>query len=77
MKKTNRKFSDAEKKVAVEEYVSGGKKASEVASSVGIAIGLLYKWVMLAEAAKGERIEELESTVSSPAQARRIVELEE
>ena len=78
MKKTRRKFSDAEKRAAVDEYVNGRKKAAEVAASIGIAVGLLYKWrVMLAEAAKGERIDELERTGSSPSQARRIVELEE
>ena len=72
MKKTKRKFSDAEKKAAVDEYLSGGKRAAEIAQSIGIAVGLLYKWrVMPAEAAKGERIDELEQAGNSPAQAER------
>ena len=78
MKRPKRYFSDEEKRRAVEEYVSGRKKAAEVASEINIAVGLLYKWrVMLAESDKGARIDELQATGSSLDQSRRIVELEE
>ena len=78
MKNRRQVFNREQKQAAVDEYVSGKKRAAEVAAELGISQGLLYKWrAMLSEAAKGERIDELEQDGHSPVQARRILELEE
>lgn len=79
MRRPKRNFSDEVKRAAIDDYVSGRKSAAEVAASMNIAVGLLYKWrVSMTEATQEARLSELENDGSSPAeQARRILELED
>lgn len=71
-------YSEDVKRRVVEDYVSGRKTAADLASELGIAQGLIYKWkVRLDEEAKGARIDELITKGADPEQARRILELEE
>lgn len=54
-------FTDEEKQAAVDEYVSGRRRAEDIAKEMNVPQGYLYKWrVQLAERDKGERIDELE-----------------
>lgn len=77
MKPNKRHFTIEQKRAAVEAYVSGGRRAAEVAAELNISQRLLYKWrVTLGEMAKGQRTSELEAEGHSPEQARRILELE-
>ena len=77
-KRSRKKYSDEVKRRAVEEYVSGQRKAADIAAELGVDLGYLYKWrVQLDEKSKGARVEELESMGHSKAEARRIQELED
>lgn len=78
MKKKRRTFSKDDKRLAVEEYVSGRNTPQEVANSLNIAVGLLYKWrTDLEESGKEDRVLELKDEGLSAEHARRIQELEE
>jgi transposase-like protein len=78
MKKPRRSFSEEVKSRAVDEYVSGRRRAADVANDLGIGQGLLYRWrLQLAEQAKGARVEELEAEGHHPEDARRIQSLED
>ena len=67
------KFTDEEKRRAVDEYVSGKRRAEEIARDLGVPQGYLYKWrVQLDEKAKGARIDELEDQGFNREQARII-----
>ena len=78
MSKPKRFFPEDVKKQAVEAYVSGRKTALEIATELGVAQGVIYKWkVRFDERAKGARIDELQAQGADPHQARRILELEE
>jgi transposase-like protein len=71
-------YSEAEKQAAVEEYLSGRKRAEDIARAMGVPQGYLYKWrVQLDEKAKGARSEELESMGHSKTEARKIQSLED
>jgi transposase-like protein len=66
-------FSDEQKRKAVDEYVSGKRRAEDIAKELGVPQGYLYKWrVQLDERAKGENIEDLESQGYTREQARLI-----
>lgn len=70
-------FSEEIKKQAIEDYVSGRRSASQIATELGVAQGVIYKWkVRLDENAKGARIDELQGQGASFDQARHILELE-
>ena len=70
-------YAEDVKRRAVEDYVSGRRTAADLASELGVAPGLIYKWkVKFDEQAKGERIDDLQSQGIDPASARRILELE-
>ena len=78
MKKKRRTFSKDDKRLAVEDYVSGRNTPQEVANSLNIAVGLLYKWrADLEESGKEDRVLELKDEGLSAEHARRIQELEE
>jgi len=76
-KKPKYQFTEEQKRKAVAEYVSGDKRAEDVARELGIPQGYLYKWrVQLSERDKGARVEELESMGHSKNEARKIQSLE-
>lgn len=73
MAKKRYQFSPEQKRKAVDEYVSGKRRAEDIARDLGVPQGYLYKWrVQLDEAAKGLAIEELEGQGLSREQARLI-----
>lgn len=76
-KKSKYQFTDEQKRKAVAEYVSGEKRAEDVARELGVPQGYLYKWrVQFDERDKGARVEELESMGHSKSEARKIQSLE-
>lgn len=61
MRKPRRKFSDAVKRAAVDDYVSGRKSVAQVAAAHEVSEGQVYKWkVAIEEKAKGAATDELE-----------------
>ncbi|MES2855558.1 MAG: transposase [Bdellovibrionota bacterium] len=69
-KKSKYQITEEQKRRAVDDYVSGRKRAEDVARDLGVPQGYLYKWrVQFDERAKGERIEELEDQGLSRDQA--------
>ena len=77
MGKPKRKFTDAVKLAAVDDYVSGRKSAAQVAAENEISIPRVYKWkVQLDEKAKGARIDELEANGRSREDAKAFLRLE-
>lgn len=78
MRKKRVTFTDEQKQAAVDEYVSGRKRAEDIARELEIPQGYLYKWrVQLEEKAKGARVEELESMGHSKNDARKIQSMED
>jgi transposase-like protein len=76
-RKSKFQISDEQKLKAVAEYVSGERRAEEVARELGVPQGYLYKWrVQFDEQAKGARVEELESMGHTRSEARKIQSLE-
>jgi transposase-like protein len=77
MGKTRRKFSDATKRAAVEDYLSGRKTAAQIAAEHGISTNQIYSWrVQFDEKAKGTRAAELEASGRSPEDIKLIMQLE-
>ncbi len=77
MGKPRRKFTDAVKRAAVDDYVSGRKSAAQVAAANDVSVSHVYKWkVQLDEQAKGTRLDELEDSGQSRKEAKRLLELE-
>jgi transposase-like protein len=75
--KNRSRFTLEQKRAAIDDFESGRRTAAQVAASLGIAQGVIYKWrTMLAEKAKGARVDELESEGHNPEDARRIMQLE-
>lgn len=73
MAKKRYQFSVELKRKAVDEYVSGKRRAEDIARELGVPQGYLYKWrVQLDEAAKGLAIDELEGQGLTREQARLI-----
>lgn len=61
MKNKKYQFTDEQKRKAVDEYVSGQKRAEDIAKELKVPQGYLYKWrVQLSEKGKSVRVEELE-----------------
>lgn len=78
MGKNKRQFSEEAKRQAVEEFVSGRRKAAEIAAELGLAQGVIYKWrVQLEDKARQVRVDELSSAGHHPKDAKRIQRLEE
>lgn len=78
MGKNRRQFSEEAKRQAVEEFVSGRRKASEIAAELGLAQGVIYKWrVQLEDKARQVRVDELSAAGQHPRDAKRIQRLEE
>ena len=76
MGKVKRKFSDALKRAAVDDYVSGRKSAAQVAASNEVSVSHIYKWkVQLDERAKDASVAELEAPGRSLEDARALAEL--
>ena len=76
-KKPRRQFTDEQKRLAVDDYVSGRKSADQVAAENGIPRSVVYKWrVQLDEKSKGARIDELESQGMTQQAARKIQQME-
>jgi transposase-like protein len=77
MGKPKRKFTDAVKRAAVDDFVSGRKSAAQIAAEHGVSASHVYKWrVQLDEKAKGAKIEELESQGRSREDALLIMQLQ-
>jgi len=77
MGKPKRKFTDAQKRAAVDDYVSGRKSAAQVAVAYEISTGQVYSWrVQLAEQDKGAHIDELQSAGRSREDALFIAQLQ-
>jgi transposase-like protein len=77
MKKPRKKFTQEQRKKAVEEYI-GGRAAAEIAAELGADPTHIYRWkVRFEEEAKGARIDLLESEGHDPEAARHILKLEE
>ncbi len=79
MNKQSRKKYDLEyKRRIVEEYVSGGKTAAEIAQAEGLETVQIYSWkTQLEQRDRLEKIESLVDVETSFDQAKKIVELEE
>lgn len=76
-KKSRRQFTDEQKRIAVDDYVSGRKTAAQVATENDVPVGVIYRWrVQLDERAKGSRIDELEAQGMSPQMARKFQQQE-
>jgi transposase-like protein len=77
MGKPKRKFTDAQKRSAVDDYVSGRKSAAQVAAAYEISAGQVYSWrVQLEEKAKGAHVDELQAAGRSREDALLIAQLE-
>lgn len=77
MGKPKRKFSEAVKRAAVDDYISGIKSAAQVAAEHEVSTGQVYSWrVQLDEKTKGARVDELVSSGRSPDDVKFILELE-
>lgn len=76
MRKPKRKFSEQEKRKSVDEYLSGRRSAAQVAESLSVPVGFLYKWkTKFEEQAKGIEVDQLESTGRSREDAKLIADL--
>jgi transposase-like protein len=70
---TRKKFSKEVRLKAVEEFTSGAKTASEIAGELGTIPQTIYRWkTVLADKAKGVRLDELISEGNSREQAKKI-----
>lgn len=75
-RKPRRKFTDEQKQKAVAEYVAG-KSREQIAVENDVEIGVIYKWkAQLDAAAKGQRIDDLESQGINSQAARKILQME-
>lgn len=76
-RKPRRKFTDEQKRQAVDDYISGRKTAAEVASDHDVVQGQIYKWkVQFEERGVKTRLSELEQSGMSPTEARYMQRLE-
>lgn len=77
MGKPKRKFTDAQKRAAVDDYVSGRKSAAQVAAANEISTAQVYSWrVQLEEKDKGAHLDELQAAGRSREDALLIAQLE-
>ena len=76
MGKPKRKFTDAVKRAAVDDYVSGRKSAAQVAADNDVSVSHVYKWkIQVDEKAKGSNIDELEASGVSREHAKRFEDM--
>ena len=76
MGKPKRKFTDAVKRAAVDDYISGRKSAAQLAAANEVNVDQIYKWkIQLEEKAKGVDLNELEATVGSREGAKLLAEM--
>jgi transposase-like protein len=76
-RKPRRQFTDEQKRMAVDDFVSGRKTAAEVAAEYEVPAGVIYKWrVWLDEKAKGARVDDLEAQGINSQAARKILQME-
>lgn len=76
-RKPRRKFTDEQKQKAVAEHLSGSKPAEQIARENDVEVGVIYKWkAQLNAAAKGQRVEELESQGMPSQMARKMLQME-
>ena len=72
-KKVRRRFSEEQKRRAVDDYVSGSRSAVEVVEELEIAVGQLYRWkAEFEQRAKSGRVEKLPESGLSRASALKI-----
>ena len=77
MGKQRRKFTDAVKRAAVDDYVSGRKSAAQVAAANEISIAQVYRWkVQFDERSKGVSVDELVSAGHNRGDAKALLRLE-
>lgn len=78
VRKKKKFYTEEIKRQAVQDYVSGKKSAEEVARELETSAGLIYKWrVAFDEAAKGQRVAELEERGFSAEVARLLQQKDE
>lgn len=78
MGKIKRQFSEETKRQAVDDFVSGRRSAAEIATELGLAQGVIYRWRVQLEAKdRGGRVDELGIEGHHPHDAKRIQRLEE
>ena len=76
MGKPKRKFTEAVKRAAVDEFVSGRKSAAQVAAANEVGVDQIYKWkVSLEEKAKGVSLDEIEASGVSKQYAKELLEI--
>jgi transposase-like protein len=77
-KTPRRKFTEEQKRKAVNEYLSGTKSAMEVAGELTVDVGLIYRWkAEFEQIAKNQKIEELTAAGATRAMAIKIQQQEE
>lgn len=77
-KRSKRKFTEEEKRKAVNEYVSGKRSAEEIATELGVIPQYIYNWrVRFDELAKGEHIASFEAQGVDPKMAKLLAEKDE
>jgi transposase-like protein len=75
--KPRRKFDEAVKSAAVEDYISGRRSAAQIAAELGVSISNIYTWrTRSEERAKGVKVEELEGAGRSREDIKFIMELQ-
>ncbi len=76
-RKPRRKFTDEQKQKAVAEFLAGTKSTEQIAIENGVEVGVIYKWkAQLDSAAKGQRVEELESQGMPSQMVRKMLQME-
>jgi transposase-like protein len=77
MGKQKRKFSEDQKRKAVDDYVSGFKSAAQLAAELGTSVNNIYNWrVQMDEKSRGARVDELTVSGRSREDAKLILQLE-
>ena len=77
-KKTRKYFTEEKKRKAVADYLSETKSAQEIANELGTDIQSIYRWrTLFDEEKKGLKLFELQSDVSSPEFAQRLLRLQD
>ena len=76
-RKPRRKFTDEQKQKAVAEFLAGTKSTEQISIENGVEVGVIYKWkAQLDSAAKGQRVEELESQGMPSQMVRKMLQME-
>jgi len=76
-KKTRRKFTQAQRDQAIDDYLVGKKSAQQIADEIGADVQNIYRWKTLREQeARGLRVEELIEQGHSKAMAQKLLEKE-